>query len=105
MNQTWYRWKDDNLTLRVRVQARARHRGITGVKADVLRVRLSAPPVDGKANEQLVELLAGAFAVPRGRVRILAGARSASKTLIIESPQRMPAELKDVLRRPAPRAP
>jgi uncharacterized protein (TIGR00251 family) len=42
-------------------------------------VRLSAPPVDGAANEQLIEVLADAFAVSRSAVRIVAGEGSRSK--------------------------
>lgn len=49
-----------------------------------LKIRLSAPPVDGAANEELVELLSRTFAVPRRSVRILAGAHSRSKIVEIE---------------------
>src|SRR5687768_6278646 len=63
----------------VRVQPRASRSEIAGVQGDALRVRLAAPPVDGTANAALIELLAGALAVPRGQIRIVAGASSRNK--------------------------
>ena len=68
----------------VRVQPRASRNEIAGVHGDALKVRLSAPPVDGAANEQLVIYLAGIFAVPRRSVAILAGQSSRSKVVEIE---------------------
>ena len=51
---------------------------------DALKIRLSAPPVDGAANAALVEFLADVFAVGRRDVRILAGETSRSKIVEIE---------------------
>ena len=68
----------------VRVQPRSSKNEITGVYGDALKVRLSAPPVDGAANEQLVEFLADIFAVPRRAVKILGGESSRSKIVEIE---------------------
>jgi uncharacterized protein len=55
-----------------------------GVHGDALKVRLSAPPVEGAANDALVELLAHLFAVRRGAVRIVAGQASRSKVVEID---------------------
>jgi len=68
----------------VRVQPRAARSEVVGVHGDALKVRLTAPPVDGAANEELVELLANTFAVARRAVRILAGEHSRSKIVEIE---------------------
>jgi uncharacterized protein len=68
----------------VRVQPRASTTELAGIHGDALRVRLSAPPVDGAANEALVEFLAGIFSVARRDVTILAGAGSRSKTVEIQ---------------------
>ena len=70
--------------LTVRVQPRAARSEIVGVHGDALKVRLTAPPVDGAANEELVKLLARTFAVARRSIRILAGERSRSKIVEIE---------------------
>ena len=68
----------------VRVQPRASRSEIEGVHGDALRVRLSAPPVDGAANEALVELLAKALGVAKGAVRVVAGVASRSKVIEVE---------------------
>lgn len=68
----------------VRVQPRASRTEIAGVHGDALKVRLSAPPVDGAANAQLVELLADTFAVSRHAIRILAGEGSRAKVVEID---------------------
>ena len=68
----------------MRVQPRAARSEIAGLHGDALRVRVSAPPVDGAANAALVELLADALGVPRRCVRVVAGAGSRSKLVEIE---------------------
>ena len=65
--------------LTVRVQPRASSNEIAGVHGDALKVRLSAPPVDGAANESLVNFLAGAFGIPSRDITIVAGSNSRSK--------------------------
>ena len=68
----------------VRVQPRASRSEVVGIYGDALKVRLSSPPVDGAANDELVKFLADAFAVARRDVRILAGESSRSKIVEIE---------------------
>jgi uncharacterized protein (TIGR00251 family) len=67
----------------VRVQPRAAHNEVTGVHGDALKIRLSAPPVDGAANDALVDFLADIFAVSRRAVTILAGVSSRTKVVEI----------------------
>ena len=68
----------------VRVQPRASSDAIAGIHGDALKIRLTAPPVDGAANERLVNFLADIFAVPRRAIKILAGETSRSKIVEIE---------------------
>ena len=86
----WYRWEGADLVLQVRVQPRAGRDEITGVQAERLRVRLTAPPVDGKANACLCRLLAEAFAVSPSNVTLIAGAASRDKRLRISTPRCLP---------------
>lgn len=63
----------------VRVQPRSSVNEISGLHGDVIKVRLTAPPVDGAANAALVELLASALGISKSAVTIVAGASSRSK--------------------------
>ncbi len=66
----------------VRVQPRASENRIVGLHGDALKVRLTAPPVDGAANAALVELLAGTFGIPARAITIVSG--SGSRTKVVE---------------------
>ena len=68
----------------VHVQPRASRTEIVGAHGDAIKVRLLAPPVDGAANEALVEFLSERFAVPRRGVRIISGAQSRAKVVEID---------------------
>ena len=74
---------DGGVLLRVRVQPRASAERIEGVQGDQLRVRLTAPPVDGAANAACVALLAKRLGVSRSRVQIRAGLKGRDKVLHI----------------------
>jgi len=67
----------------VRVQPRASRSEVVGEHDGALRIRLAAPPVDGAANEALIELLADLVHVPKRSVRIVAGESSRRKVVEI----------------------
>jgi uncharacterized protein (TIGR00251 family) len=73
----------DTIVFRVSVQPRARGDEITGEMGGALKVRLRAPAVEDRANEALVEFLAGLLKTPRSAVRILSGERSRTKRIEI----------------------
>jgi uncharacterized protein len=68
----------------VRVQPRASSNTIVGVHGDALKVQLTAPPVDGAANEALVELLRDAFGIAGRAVTIVSGASARTKVVELE---------------------
>jgi len=70
-------------TFQVKVHPRARKNGITGVIGDALKVALTAPPVEGRANEACVKFLAEFLNVPRSSVTIAAGEASRQKLIRI----------------------
>jgi len=72
-----------DLLLRVRVQPRAAHEGVAGVHGERLRVRVSAPPVEGAANARLVQVLAALLGIPPGTVTVTRGAKSRDKDLVL----------------------
>lgn len=68
----------------VRVVPRASRSEIAGVQNDALKLRITAPPVEGKANEECIRLLAERLGVKRGQVTIIAGQASRTKTVAVE---------------------
>jgi uncharacterized protein (TIGR00251 family) len=70
--------------LTVHVQPRASRAGVTGLHGVALKVRVDAPPLDGRANERLVEIVADALAVSRRSVRLVAGEGSRDKILEVD---------------------
>jgi uncharacterized protein (TIGR00251 family) len=78
-----YTEKDGKLTFKVRVAPRSSRNEIVGEHDGALRVRLTAPPVEGAANAALVRTLARAFDVSPSSVAIISGATSRTKTVSI----------------------
>ena len=85
----------EGATFAVRVQTRAKKTAITGILDSggtaALKITLAAPPVEGRANEALIDYFADIFGVPRSAVHLLAGASGRSK--IIRIAGRSAAEL------------
>jgi uncharacterized protein len=73
----------NGVLLRIRVQPRASRNEVVGLHGDTVRVRLSAPPVDGRANDELIRLMAQQLDLPRSALRLVSGASSRSKTIMI----------------------
>jgi len=70
-------------TIRVRLQPRARREEIGAMRGGALLVRVTAPPVEGRANDALRRLIAKRARVPAGRVRIVRGERSRDKVVAV----------------------
>ena len=66
------------------VHPRSAHFGIAGVHADAIRIKLTSPPVDGKANAECCSAVAKLFKVAKSRVAIIKGQTSRQKSLLIE---------------------
>jgi uncharacterized protein (TIGR00251 family) len=73
------------ITFAVKVHPRAKKNAITGEVGDALKLALTAPPVDGKANEACIEFFAKLLNVPRSSVTIAAGQTSRNKVVRVES--------------------
>ena len=72
------------ITFDVRVIPRARETECAGFRDDVLVVRVSAPPVEGAANDTLIDFFSTALRIPRRAVRIVSGERGRRKRLTID---------------------
>jgi len=75
-----------SLLLRVHVQPKASRDAVLPGNDDRLRVRLTAPPVDGAANKALCALLAKMLGVPKSHLAVVAGQKSREKTVCIDHP-------------------
>ena len=75
--------KEVSVTLKVRLQPRASRDGIDGLLGDALKVKVTAPPVEGRANKAVKKLLAGQLGLSPSQVEIIAGERSREKLLRI----------------------
>ncbi|MCL6639603.1 MAG: DUF167 domain-containing protein [Firmicutes bacterium] len=75
------REEKEGVSFRVRVQPRSSRNQVAGFVDGALKVRLTAPPVDGEANEACRAFLAGLLGVPRAQVTIAAGHTGRSKII------------------------
>jgi uncharacterized protein len=73
----------DGILFTVRVQPRSSRKGIEGISGDVVKVKLTAPPHEGAANEQLIELLSEELGVRKNAIRIIRGHGSRNKVVEI----------------------
>ena len=87
-----YTWQGENLILYWHLQPKASSDAIVGIHGDRLKVRITAPPIDGKANEHLVKWLGKLFKVPKSDIDILQGELGRQKTLLIKQPKQIPVE-------------
>jgi uncharacterized protein (TIGR00251 family) len=77
--------KDGSVTFKVKVQPRAPRTEIVGEHAGAVKLRVAAPPVDGKANEECRRFLAKLFEVSATSVEIVSGESSRDKVIRIRS--------------------
>ncbi len=86
----WRRDDGSAVVLTLHVQPGAKRTEVADAHGDALRIRLAAPPLEGRANAELVRFLAVAFGVPQRNVGIVRGESSRRKVVRIESPTERP---------------
>jgi len=91
-----YQWQEEDLLLYCQLQPRSSRNEIVGTVADTysdrLKICITAPPVDGKANKHLIATVAKWFGTTKTKVSIIKGETGRQKTLLIEQPSELPAE-------------
>lgn len=88
-----YRWQDGDLLLFCHLQPGASRDEFAGLHGDRLKLRIAAPPVEGKANARLIAFVAEAFGVARQSVSLVSGDTGRRKTVRINRPATLPAAL------------
>ena len=83
---------DEGIVFQVRVVPRSSRSEMAGIQGDTLKVRLKAPPVEGRANEECIRFLAGLLGVKKDRVRIVSGLKSKTKTIAVSGLQKKDLE-------------
>ena len=79
-------------TFSVKVHPRAKKDAIAGTVGDALKLALTAPPVEGKANQAVIEFFADLFAIPRSSVTIASGETSRNKRVRLAGVSKPTAE-------------
>lgn len=92
-SSAFYRWDGLDLILHCHLQPKASCDEFAGEHGERIKIRLTAPPVDGKANAHLQAFLAKVFAVSKREIQIESGELSRSKRVRICNPQQLPAAL------------
>lgn len=85
----------DGATLAVRAQPGAKKNAVLGTQAGALKVAVTAPPEDGRANEALVEVLKEYFGVKRSQIELMSGRTNRNKVFLIRgvTPEQLTAKL------------
>lgn len=88
-----YEWQGDMLILNLRVQPRASRDHYQGIQGDQIRVRITAPPIDGNANDYLMDFLSVIFGVPKSRITLASGSTTRNKRVRIDRPHKLPPDI------------
>jgi len=89
----WYRRSGEVITLTLHVQPGAKRSEIAGLHGEALKLRLAAPPIEGRANEALLKFIAGLFDVPVRQVELKQGGQSRHKVVAITGSKIEPESL------------
>jgi len=80
---SWYRRNGEIITLTLHVQPGAKRSEIVGLHGEALKIKLAAPPIEGRANEALLKFIADLFAVPLRKVELMQGGQSRHKVVAV----------------------
>ena len=87
-----YRWIGPDLEISLRAQPGARTTEVQGIHGEAIKIRIAARPIEGAANEALLQFLAKALRVPLRRCVLLSGETGRQKRVRIQAPERAHAD-------------
>jgi len=86
----FFKWQGNDLIISVRVQPRAANDAFAEYNDEYIKVRITAPPINGKANAHLIAFLSKAFKVAKSGILLLSGETGRNKRLLIQQPKALP---------------
>jgi len=86
----YFHWDGNDLILDCHLQPKASKDEFAGLHGERLKIRLTAPPVEGKANAHLLAFLGKAFGVAKSHVQLISGELNRQKRVRIQAPQKLP---------------
>ena len=89
----WYAYNADVLTIHIYVQPGSKSTELAGFYDDIPKFRLNTPPIEGRANKDLLKYIAKLFEVPLRQVKLVRGEKSRRKTIQIVGSLVDPASL------------
>ncbi|TNF98150.1 MAG: YggU family protein [Gammaproteobacteria bacterium] len=93
MSCDFAQWQDQDLLLYCHIQPRAKHTEFSGIHGDRLKIKLKAHPVDGKANQELIQFLAREFGIAKNQVYIQSGKTAKLKRILLSQSRVFPEQL------------
>ena len=87
---SYFRWDGADLLLDCHLQPKASKDEFAGLHGERLKIRISAPPIDGRADAQLLAFIAKAFGVAKSQVSLDSGDSSRQKRVRIQAPRQLP---------------
>lgn len=93
MSEEWYKWDGSDLLLSIKAQPKSSMDQFCDPLEDHLKIKITAPPVDGKANAHLIKFLAKSFGVSKSSIALISGDCCRIKRIRIHAPKKIPTEL------------
>jgi uncharacterized protein len=93
MQPGWYRRNGEVITLTLHIQPGAKRSEIVGLHGEALKIKLAAPPIEGRANDALLKFIADLFAVPLRNVELKQGGQSRHKVVAVSGSKVEPESL------------
>lgn len=87
---SYFHWDGEDLILDCHLQPKASGDEFAGLHGERLKIRLTAPPVEGKANAHLMAFLAKAFGISKSQVSLISGELNRQKRVRLHSPKKLP---------------
>jgi uncharacterized protein (TIGR00251 family) len=91
--KTFYQLHDSHLILFLHIQPGAKQSEFCGLHGERLKIRIKAPPVDGKANDEIIRFLAEHFSIAKSQIQIISGELGREKTVRVSALKELPHQL------------